>query len=138
MAEIQVPVSIGELVDKITILEIKAERISDATKLANVEAELAALRRTWEASGLDATRVAAPWAALKAVNLRLWDIEDRIRDQERDASFGAEFIALARAVYFENDDRARYKREINLALGSMYVEEKSYASYQRGAERPQV
>lgn len=138
MAEILVPVSIGELVDKITILEIKAERIRDAAKLANVAAELAALRRTWAASGLDEAAVAQPWADLKAVNLRLWDIEDRIRDKEREAAFDAEFIALARAVYFENDDRARFKREINQALGSAYVEEKSYASYQRGAERPQV
>lgn len=138
MTEILVPVSIGELVDKLTILEIKAERIRDAAKLANVQAELEALRRTWTRSGLDAAVVAAPWAALKAVNLRLWDIEDRIRDKEREAAFDEEFIALARAVYFENDDRARYKREINQALGSAYVEEKSYASYQRGAERPQV
>lgn len=138
MTEILVPVSIGELVDKLTILEIKAERIRDAAKLANVQAELEALRRTWSRSGLDAAAVAAPWAALKAVNLRLWDIEDRIRDKEREAAFDEEFIALARAVYFENDDRARYKREINQALGSAYVEEKSYANYQRGAERPQV
>jgi hypothetical protein len=132
MSEIQVPVSFGELLDKIAILQIKSERMTDAAKLANVRKELEALERTWmahPAAGHDIVRLRAE---LKAVNERLWKIEDDIRDEERAQRFGDEFVRLARAVYFENDERARIKREINQALGSTYVEEKSYQDYKSG------
>jgi hypothetical protein len=129
MSEITVPVSPGELLDKMTILRIKSARMNDAGKLANVRAELALLDELWAASPYGQRDVTADVAALQAVNERLWDIEDRIRDKERAASFDAGFIALARAVYIENDERAAIKKRINLALGSTIVEEKSYAQY---------
>ncbi|MBN8428286.1 MAG: hypothetical protein J0L65_12545 [Xanthomonadales bacterium] len=129
MSEISVPVSFGELLDKITILEIKSERIADAAKLVNIRRELDALNRTWSMHPAAAVDITALRAALKAVNERLWVIEDDIRLQEKAQDFGAEFVRLARSVYFENDERARIKRDINLELGSAYVEEKSYENY---------
>ena len=129
MSEILVPVSFGELLDKIAILQIKSERMSDPAKLANVRNELNALEATWSAHEASRVDIAALRAALKAVNEQLWVIEDDIRDKEAAQSFDAGFIELARSVYFRNDERARIKREINLALGSAYVEEKSYADY---------
>lgn len=138
MAEIEVPVSFGELLDKISILEIKLERIHDAAKLRNVQNEFDALEARWRAAPVDHASVGSTCLQLKAVNERLWEIEDRIRLKEADAAFDDEFIALARAVYFENDERARLKRRINDALGSTLVEEKSYASYQRPGDRPQI
>ncbi len=129
MSEIHVPVSPGEVIDKITILRIKAARISDPVKLANVRRELELLERTWAGSTYASRDVARDEAALQAVNERLWDIEDKIRDKERARSFDAEFIALARAVYVENDERAAVKKRINVALGSAIIEEKSYAAY---------
>jgi Family of unknown function (DUF6165) len=129
MTEISVPVSPGELLDKITILRIKAARISDATKLGNVRRELALLEAVWQQSPWANEKLQADIAALQTVNERLWDIEDRIRDKERAASFDAGFIELARAVYVENDERALIKKRINLTLGSTIVEEKSYARY---------
>jgi hypothetical protein len=129
MSEILVPVSPGEVIDKITILRIKSARISDAAKLANVRAELEILERTWRESVYGRQDIRADEAALQAVNERLWDIEDRIRDKERARSFDAGFIELARAVYIENDERAAIKKRINTALGSTIVEEKSYAAY---------
>ncbi len=125
---IEVPVAWGELVDKITILEIKSERIDDAAKLANVRTELRLLGERLGTVGEDAT-VARLHADLKRVNEALWQIEDDIRDCERDGDFGPKFIELARAVYRTNDRRMELKREINLALGSMIVEEKSYKPY---------
>ncbi len=141
MSEISVPVSFGELLDKIAILQIKSERMSDPAKLANVRSELAALEGTWMAhpaavrdpgsgSGAGIARLRAD---LKAVNERLWAIEDDIRLKEKAQAFDDEFVRLARSVYFENDERARIKKEINLALGSAYVEEKSYQDYRGGA-----
>ena len=129
MSEILVPVSFGELLDKIAILEIKSERIGDPAKLANVRRELDALNATWATAAASRIDIAAHRDALRAVNERLWVIEDEIRLKEKAQAFDAEFIRLARAVYFENDERARIKREINLALGSAYVEEKSYQDY---------
>ena len=129
MSEILVPVSFGELLDKIAILQIKSERMSDPAKLANVRNELNALDATWSAHEASRVDITALRAALKAVNEQLWVIEDDIRDKEAAQSFDAGFIELARSVYFRNDERARIKREINLALGSAYVEEKSYADY---------
>ncbi len=132
MSEISAPVSFGELLDKIAILEIKAERISDPGKLSNIQQELTALTATWAAHPASVHDIAALRDALKSVNERLWVIEDDIRLKEKVQAFDAEFIELARSVYFQNDDRARIKREINLALGSDYVEEKSYEDYGSG------
>jgi hypothetical protein len=132
MAELLVPISPGELIDKITILEIKSQRMSDAAKLHNVRTELTLLSETWQASPFSATDISAEWAGLRDVNGKLWDIEDRIRDKERDGLFDVEFVELARAVYFTNDDRAAIKKQINTKLGSALVEEKSYAEYKRG------
>ncbi|HVI58968.1 MAG TPA: DUF6165 family protein [Luteimonas sp.] len=129
MSEISVPVSFGELLDKIAILQIKSERMSDPAKLANVRNELAALEKTWMAHPAAVADVARLRADLKAVNERLWVIEDDIRVKEKAQAFDDEFVRLARSVYFENDERARIKKEINLALGSSYVEEKSYQDY---------
>ncbi|PBS13656.1 hypothetical protein CMZ82_02395 [Lysobacteraceae bacterium NML93-0792] len=136
MSEISAPVSFGELLDKIAILQIKSERIRDEAKLANIRHELTALETTWmahPAAGHDIVRLRAE---LKAVNERLWVIEDDIRLKEKAQAFDDEFVRLARSVYFENDERARIKKEINLALGSAYVEEKSYEDYRSGAAAP--
>ena len=132
MSEILVPVSFGELLDKIAILQIKSERMSAPAKLANVRNELSALERTWMAHPAAGGDVAELRAQLKAVNEQLWAIEDDIRMKERAQAFDEEFVRLARAVYFENDERARIKKDINLALGSAYVEEKSYEDYGAG------
>ena len=129
MNEILAPVSPGELIDKLTILRIKVRRISDAAKLANVRLELERLTQCWRQSAWHATDISADEAALLAVNERLWDIEDRIRDKERDKAFDAAFIELARSVYIQNDERAAIKKRLNVALGSAIIEEKSYASY---------
>ena len=126
---ILVEISAGELVDKITILEIKSERIGDPAKLHNVRQELEVLRRTFETllplpDGFHAVAV-----ELKRINESLWDIEDEIRDCERRQDFGARFVELARAVYRTNDLRAAVKRQVNDLAGSRLVEEKSYAEY---------
>jgi hypothetical protein len=133
MNEIMVPISPGELLDKITILRIKSKRISDPAKLANVRVELEALERTWDSSAYAAVDIASDVAALLAVNERLWTIEDEIRDQERAQAFDAQFVRLARSVYIENDERAAIKRRLNLRLGSSLIEEKSYADYARAS-----
>ncbi len=131
MVELLVPISPGELIDKITILEIKSQRMTDAAKLHNVRTELSLLSDTWKASPYSATDIGAEWAALRDVNGKLWDIEDRIRDKERAGLFDAGFIELARAVYVTNDERAAIKKKINTKLGSALVEEKSYAAYRK-------
>jgi hypothetical protein len=131
MTELLVPVSPGELIDKITILEIKSQRMTDPVKLANVRTELALLMETWQSSPWSAADIRAEWAGLRAVNEKLWVVEDQIRDKERDARFDQEFIQLARAVYVTNDERAAIKKRINTRLGSTLVEEKSYADYRR-------
>ena len=123
----EAPVSWGELIDKITILEIKAERLTDAAALSNVRRELAALSPL-AAAQADA-RLPALRAALAQVNAALWDIEDAIREKEAANDFGAAFIELARSVYRRNDARAAIKRQISLALGSELIEEKSYSDY---------
>jgi Family of unknown function (DUF6165) len=129
MSEIKVPISPGELLDKITILRIKAQRMSDPAKLSNVRLELRTLEETWGASAYAKIDIEADIGALGLVNERLWVIEDDIRDKERAQTFDAEFIRLARAVYIENDERAAIKRRINAKLGSALVEEKSYREY---------
>jgi hypothetical protein len=129
MNEIKVPISPGELLDKITILRIKSQRMSDPAKVSNVRLELRVLEETWNASAYARIDIAADIAALLAVNERLWVIEDDIRDKERAKAFDPEFIRLARAVYVENDERAAIKRRINTTLGSSIIEEKSYREY---------
>ena len=129
MNEILVPVSPGELLDKITILRIKSQRMGDPGKLANVRLELSALEATWTSSAYASIDVDGELRALQAVNERLWTIEDAIRDKERAQAFDAEFIGLARSVYIENDERATLKRRVNMKLGSSLVEEKSYSNY---------
>ena len=132
MNEIRVPVSFGEVIDKITILEIKTERMTDPAKIANVRRELVALESAWRESAASATDIDGLREQLKVVNERLWEIEDDIRDKEHAQSFDAGFVSLARSVYIQNDERARLKREINSALGSYLVEEKSYKDYRAG------
>ena len=129
MNDILVPISPGELLDKITILRIKAKRIGDAGKRANVQLELGLLEGTWRDSGCAAVDLSTDERALQEVNERLWVVEDRIREKEGAQRFDAEFIELARAVYFTNDERAAIKKRINLKLGSALVEEKSYRPY---------
>jgi Family of unknown function (DUF6165) len=129
MDGILVPISPGELLDKITILRIKSARIEDAGKLVNVRRELALLEHNWRQSVPTAAEFAADEAALERVNTELWDIEDRIREHEAQRRFDAGFVELARAVYLRNDERAAIKQRINLKLNSAIVEEKSYQPY---------
>ncbi len=129
---IEAPISLGELIDKITILEIKAVNIDDAAKLKNVTHELDVLNAKVNSLLDDAgqTKLAPLKQSLKDINQELWVIEDDIRDCERAKDFSDKFIQLARAVYFTNDKRAAVKKDINLAFGSELVEEKSYKDYQ--------
>jgi hypothetical protein len=129
MNEILIPISPGELLDKITILQIKSERISDATKVANVRTELGMLEQVWSDTVEDDEQIRALSGELKSINEALWEIEDDIRDEERNKRFGDRFIELARAVYVTNDDRANAKKKVNLHLNSSIVEEKSYQDY---------
>ncbi|MGH8252616.1 MAG: DUF6165 family protein [Steroidobacteraceae bacterium] len=129
MQDILVPVSPGELLDKITILRIKSARMTDAAKLANVRHELALLEQTWRASVAAGATVADDERALHTVNERLWDVEDRLRELEAEQRFDKDFIELARAVYVHNDERAAIKKRVNTRLGSTLVEEKSYRPY---------
>ncbi len=120
-----IPVSWGELLDKISILRIKTQRLRSAAARANAERELALLLQ----AGAEVEGCAELMAGLVAVNTRLWRIEDRIRETEAAGDFGPDFIALARAVYRENDERGRIKQAVNRLLRSTLVEEKQYASY---------
>jgi hypothetical protein len=129
MAPILVEVAAGELLDKITILQIKSERIADAGKLRNIRAELAALETARANAVPGSAELDRLTAELKSINESLWDIEDKIRGQELAKDFGPAFIALARAVYVTNDRRSEVKRRINELVGSRIVEEKSYARY---------
>lgn len=130
MSLVSTPMSVGELLDKITILEIKAVKITDSNKLKNINYELQLLTKTWQDTGLSSGKTDELKDALKKVNLRLWKIEDDIRIYEKNKSFDDEFVQLARSVYYQNDDRAAIKKEINLVTGSDLVEEKSYESYE--------
>ena len=129
MTTLHVPVSVGEVIDKITILEIKQERIPDPAKLENIRRELTMLQEVVKAEIQPSNELDALHAKLKGINEELWQIEDDIRDKERAKSFDDEFVRLARAVYVTNDQRAAAKRDINELLGSTLVEEKSYAAY---------
>lgn len=132
---IDIPCSYGELIDKITILRIKRDKIADVTKLANIHTELQILESKVE--GLTAVytdevvinQLNQYFNCLKLINLKLWDIEDSIRECERNKDFGEAFIELARSVYMTNDERSDVKRQINVLLGSRIVEEKSYKEY---------
>jgi hypothetical protein len=127
---INVDLSIGEFFDKMTILEIKKERISDRDKLENINKEYSYLEGLLDGLSITREDVAEEVGKLKEVNEKLWIIEDDIREKERRSSFDAEFIELARSVYITNDQRSDIKRAINLKLGSDFVEEKSYEEYQ--------
>ncbi len=129
MDEILTPISPGELLDKLTILTIKLENIIDAAKRANVQVEHTLLSKVADDGIPKSDQITQLHGALLSVNKQLWDIEDDIRDCERAGDFGPEFIRLARAVYVTNDKRADLKKQINTALGSQIVEEKSYADY---------
>jgi len=124
----KVEISNGELLDKFSILEIKTGNITDPSKLANVKNEYRELASDCTNLLRDST-ISTLYAELKSINQKLWVIEDDIRDCERSKDFGPKFVSLAREVYFTNDDRARIKKEINLASGSSLVEEKSYKDY---------
>jgi len=126
---IEVEISVAELLDKITILQIKTERISDTFKLENIEKELRVLLSQWENSPYTKNNLDESISSLKDVNEKLWDIEDKIRNKENKQTFDEEFIELARSVYFNNDIRAEIKRSINNKTGSGLVEEKSYSEY---------
>jgi hypothetical protein len=128
--DVLVPISVGELIDKIVILEIKSERIKNASQLANIANELGALRAV-RLGDVDRARLDALSAELKRVNAKLWDVEDSIRECDARGDFGGDFIELARAVYRFNDERARLKKAINVVSGSRLVEEKSYKSFER-------
>ena len=129
MARIEVPISVGELVDKVTILEIKSEKIPDAGKRANIRREFDALQRVLKPLLTATPALADLKTELRSINETLWRIEDDIRDCERRRDFGERFIQLARSVYQTNDRRATTKRRIDELTGSDLVEEKSYASY---------
>ena len=120
------PTAPGELIDKLTILRLKVEKIKDPAKLANVRHEQAALQQTADATLPASAALAALWDQLYQINAALWVIEDDIRACESRADFGPDFIRLARAVYVTNDQRAAVKKQINLHLGSAIIEEKSY------------
>ena len=124
-------ISPGELIDKITILEIKSQRMTDAAKLHNVRTELSLLSETWKASPFSATDISAEWAGLRDVNASCGTSRTASATRNATALFDAEFIELARAVYFTNDERAALKKKINTRLGSALVEEKSYADYRK-------
>jgi hypothetical protein len=126
---IEVPISVGELVDKVTILSIKSEKIPDTSKLANIRREFDALDSVLKPLLIATPALASLQAELRTINEALWRIEDDIRDCERSRDFGSRFIELARSVYQTNDRRAATKRKIDELMGSDIVEEKSYASY---------
>jgi hypothetical protein len=126
MNTIMVPVSVGELIDKITILEIKAERIRQDERRRNVEVELEGLLPLWRELAVQAPELHGLKAGLRAVNERMWDVQDALRAKEAAQDFGAEFIELARAVAARNGERIGIKNEINRLAGSQFVEEKQY------------
>ena len=130
MGRVSIPISYGELIDKITILEIKSQKITDAEKVKNVRHELDELLRVWTPLEESSVAIDDLRQELKTVNETLWDIEDDIRKKDLRGEFDSEFIELARSVYIQNDTRAEHKRAINLRLGSELMEEKSYVNYQ--------
>jgi hypothetical protein len=126
---IQTEISVGEFVDKLTILQIKADRIKDPAKLVNINNELQAMLNSWQNSAYAGINIEKEMAALRQINEKLWEIEDDIREQEAKADFGDRFVELARSVYINNDRRAELKKRINMLVGSDLAEEKSYRDY---------
>lgn len=126
---INTKISYGEFLDKLAILDIKSERIQDKEKLENVNHEREVLNRIWKDDEKSSVDISAEYNELKKINEQLWEIEDDIREKEKNKEFDQKFIELARAVYVTNDERARIKKVINLKLGSDLVEEKSYSDY---------
>ena len=129
MIQISIPISVGELLDKLTILEIKSERITNPAKLANIERELKLLNQSWMQSELSDCDIGPVIQELKRVNEKLWAIEDEIRLKELANTYDERFIELARSVYVENDRRASLKKQINEITGSVLIEEKEYPAY---------
>jgi len=129
MKQILIPISPGELLDKITILEIKSARMESAEKKSNVNKELSMLNEVWAAAVTEDDDIKSMRTEMKSINEALWEIEDDIRDEEHDKRFESRFIELARSVYVTNDQRADVKKRINLYLKSDIVEEKSYQDY---------
>tara|TARA_B100001996_G_scaffold92641_1_gene69036 strand:- start:297 stop:683 length:387 start_codon:yes stop_codon:yes gene_type:complete len=127
--EVNIPVSLGELLDKISILEIKNKKILDDNKLVNIKKELSGLREVLESSNINLSEINDLYEELYKINLTLWDIEDSIRILEKNESFDQEFIDFARKVYITNDKRFEVKNKINKTFNSKYVEEKSYEDY---------
>lgn len=123
----KIEVSTGELVDKVTILDIKKEKFKDAKKLKNVKKEFAILSKDMKNAGIDFDNIF--YQQLKNINLKLWDIEDNIRKKETKKEFDKEFIELARGIYFNNDKRAVIKKKINIQYNSKIKEEKEYVKY---------
>ena len=128
--KIETPISVGELLDKISILKIKSQKIKDTEKLANVNVELAELLGVCNKNLSGYKNAKKMIKELESINLELWDIEDEIRKEESKKKFGKEFIALARSVYITNDKRFEVKNKINKECGSIIKEEKSYEQYQ--------
>lgn len=127
--KILINTSLGELIDKLTILEIKRQNIRNSAKLKNVTKEWSVLNETLQNLGFSASEIDNYYQELKKINQELWDIEDCLREKEREQSFDNEFTQLARSVYFTNDKRATIKKEINLKFGSELIEEKFYKKY---------
>ena len=127
--EFHIPVSVGEVIDKITILEIKQGRITDPAKLANIHTEFEALQSALQSLNWHLPDLSDLKAELLQINTALWEIEDDIRECERQKNFDLHFVALARSVYRSNDERSCIKRKINELSGSAIVEEKSYKAY---------
>lgn len=128
---INIEISVGELIDRMTILEIKSEKIHSADKLKNINKELSNMKQTWASSPYIESDINSEYDRLKEINEKLWEIEDDIREKEAKVEFDEGFIELARSIYINNDERARIKREINEKLGSDIIEEKSYSDYRR-------
>ena len=126
---IKVVLSVGELIDKITILQLKMKFIKNKEQLKNIRNELGTLKPLLKENNLETPKINELFAELYEINLELWKIEDKIREKERQSDFSDEFISLARSVYFTNDKRADIKKKINLISGSELIEEKSYAIY---------
>ena len=126
---IKVVLSVGELIDKITILQLKMKFIKNKEQLKNIRNELGTLKPLLKENNLETPKINELFAELYKINLKLWKIEDNIREKERQLDFSDEFISLARSVYFTNDKRADIKKKINLISGSKLIEEKSYAKY---------
>tara|TARA_Y200000002_G_C22488285_1_gene581860 strand:- start:432 stop:815 length:384 start_codon:yes stop_codon:yes gene_type:complete len=126
---IKVVLSVGELIDKITILQLKMKFIKNKKQLKNIKTELDTLKPLLKENNLETPEINRHFSELYEINLELWKIEDEIREKERQTDFGSEFVSLARSVYFTNDKRAEIKKKLNLISGSELIEEKSYAKY---------